>query len=126
MIPRYSRKEISEIWSQKNKFRIWLKIEILICEALNKLGKIPNSSLKIIKRKAKFDEKRIDEIEKEVKHDVIAFLTNLSENIGKESRFIHQGVTSSDILDTCLSVQLKESCKLIKKELKKLISELKK
>ena len=78
MIPRYSRKEISEIWSQKNKFRIWLKIEILICEALNKLGKIPNSSLKIIKRKAKFDEKRIDEIEKEVKHDVIAFLTNLS------------------------------------------------
>ncbi len=125
MIPRYSRKEISEIWKPKNKFKIWLKIEILICEALNKLGKVPTKSLKVIKEKAKFDEKRIDEIEKDVKHDVIAFLTNLAENIGEESRFIHQGVTSSDILDTTLSIQLKESCLIIKKELKKLLEVLK-
>ena len=125
MIPRYSRKEISEIWEPKNKFKIWLKIEILICEALNKLGKVPTKSLKVIKEKAKFDEKRIDEIEKDVKHDVIAFLTNLAENIGEESRFIHQGVTSSDILDTTLSIQLKESCLIIKKELKKLLEVLK-
>ena len=115
MIPRYSRKEISEIWEPKNKFKIWLKIEILICEALNKLGKVPTKSLKVIKEKAKFDEKRIDEIEKDVKHDVIAFLTNLAENIGEDSLFIHQGVTSSDILDTTLSIQLKESCLIIKK-----------
>ena len=125
MIPRYSRKEISEIWKPKNKFKIWLKIEILICEALNKLGKVPTKSLKVIKEKAKFDEKRIDEIEKDVKHDVIAFLTNLAENIGEDSRFIHQGVTSSDILDTTLSIQLKESCLIIKKELKKLLEVLK-
>ena len=125
MIPRYSRKEISEIWKPKNKFKIWLKIEILICEALNELGKVPTKSLKVIKEKAKFDEKRIDEIEKDVKHDVIAFLTNLAENIGEESRFIHQGVTSSDILDTTLSIQLKESCLIIKKELKKLLEVLK-
>ena len=126
MISRYSRKEISKIWEAKNKFQIWLNIEILICEALNKYGKIPNSSLKKIKKKAKFDVERIDEIEKEVKHDVIAFLTNLAENIGEDSRFIHQGVTSSDILDTCLSVQLKQSLKIILKELKILINELKK
>ena len=125
MIPRYSRKEISEIWEPNNKFKIWLRIEILICEALNKIGKVPTKSLKIIKEKARFDEKRIDEIEKEVKHDVIAFLTNLSENIGEDSRFIHQGVTSSDILDTTLSIQLKESCKIIKKELKQLLDVLK-
>ena len=125
MIPRYSRKEISEIWEPKNKFKIWLKIEILICEALNKLGKVPTKSLKVIKEKAKFDEKRIDQIEKDVKHDVIAFLTNLAENIGEESRFIHQGGTSSDILDTTLSIQLKESCLIIKKELKKLLEVLK-
>ena len=125
MIPRYSRKEISEIWKPKNKFKIWLKIEILICEALNELGKVPTKSLKVIKEKAKFDEKRIDEIEKDVKHDVIAFLTNLAENIGEDSRFIHQGVTSSDILDTTLSIQLKESCLIIKKELKKLLEVLK-
>jgi adenylosuccinate lyase len=125
MITRYSRKEISEIWEPKNKFTIWLRIEILICEALNKIGKVPTKSLKIIKERACFDEKRIDEIEKEVKHDVIAFLTNLSENIGEDSRFIHQGVTSSDILDTTLSIQLKESCKIIKKELKQLLDVLK-
>ncbi len=125
MIPRYSRKEISKIWEQKNKFQIWLDIEILICEALAKEGEIPVSALKNIKQKAKFEIDRIDEIEKEVKHDIIAFLTNLSEYIGNDSRFIHQGVTSSDILDTTLSVQLKQSCKIIKNELRGLINEIK-
>ncbi len=125
MISRYSRAAISKIWEPQNKFEIWLKIEILICEAQNKIGKIPDSALKNIKRLAKFNIKRIDEIEKEVKHDVIAFLTNLSENIGKDSRFIHQGITSSDILDTSLSLQLKQSCTIIKSELKELIDILK-
>jgi len=126
MIPRYSRKEISAIWEPKNKFQIWLEIEIFICEALNKAGKIPSNALKNIKRKASFNVNRIDKIEKEVKHDVIAFLTNVAENVGKDSRFIHNGVTSSDILDTCLSVQLKQSLKIITKELKGLVTELRK
>ena len=125
MIPRYTRKEIAEIWEPKNKFKIWLQIEILICEALSKKGIIPEKSLKIIKKKAKFDIKRLDQIEKKVKHDVIAFLTNLAENIGEDSRFIHKGVTSSDIIDTAFSIQLKQSCNIIKKELKGLISNLK-
>ncbi len=126
MIPRYKRDITAKIWEQKNKFNIWLTIEILICEALENLGEIPKKSLEIIKKKAKFDIDRINQIEKDVKHDVIAFLTNLSENIGIESRFIHLGVTSSDILDTALSVQLKQSCQILKKELKELVSILKK
>ncbi len=125
MIPRYTRKEIAKIWEPENKFKIWLQIEILICEALSKKGIIPEKSLKIIKKKAKFDVKRIDQIEKKVKHDVIAFLTNLAENIGEDSRFVHKGVTSSDIIDTAFSIQLKQSCNIIKKELKGLISNLK-
>ena len=126
MIPRYKRDKTAKIWEQNNKLNIWLTIEILICEALASFGEIPRKSLEIIKKKASFDIDRINEIEKEVKHDVIAFLTNLSENIGIESRFIHLGVTSSDILDTTLSVQLKQSCQILKKELKELISILKK
>ncbi len=122
MITRYSRDGLRKIWESENKIKIWLKIEILACEAQEKLGLIPKKSLENIKKKAKFEIKRIDEIEKEVKHDVIAFLTNLSENIGEDSRFIHQGMTSSDILDTCLSFQLKQSCTIIRNELKELIS----
>ena len=114
------------IWSPENKLKIWLEIEILACEAQEKLGLVPKSALKIIREKAKFQVERVDEIEKEVKHDVIAFLTNLSENIGIESRFIHQGMTSSDILDTCLSIQLKQSCKIILNELKELLEIIKK
>jgi adenylosuccinate lyase len=125
MIPRYTRKEISKIWEPKNKFQIWLDIELFICEALSKKGEIPLSSLKTIKEKAKFEVDRIDDIEKDIKHDVIAFLTNVAENVGKDSRFIHKGVTSSDILDTALSIQLKQSCKIIKKELLLLIESLK-
>ncbi len=125
MIPRYQRKEISKIWEPENKFDIWLKIEILICEALAQKGKIPNKSLQIIKKNAKFETSRIEQIEKEVKHDVIAFLTNVAENVGEDSRFIHKGVTSSDIIDTAFSVQLKQSCIIIKKELRELINNLK-
>ena len=126
MIPRYSRKVLKEIWEPNNKFGIWLKIEILACEAQHKLGNIPFKSLKEIKKKAKFQIDRIDQIEKEVKHDVIAFLTNLSENIGADSRYIHLGLTSSDILDTCLAVQISQSCEIIKKEFKLLLNAIKK
>ena len=126
MIPRYSRNELQSIWNPQNKFNIWLRIELLICEAHEKLGYIPSKSLKNIKKKAKFDIERIDKIERIVKHDVIAFLTNLSENIGEDSRYIHLGITSSDILDTCLSLQIKQSIKIIKKELKDFLLILKK
>ncbi len=121
MIPRYSREQLVKIWTPNNKFKIWLNIEILACEAQCELGIIPKKSLKIIKKKAGFEVERIDTIEKEVKHDVIAFLTNLAENVGIDSRFIHQGMTSSDVLDTCLSVQMKQSCKIIISELRELI-----
>ena len=125
MIPRYSRNKIKEIWSSENKLKIWLEIEIFACEAQQKLGLVPKSAIKTIRQKAKFHVERVDAIEKEVKHDVIAFLTNLSENIGTESRFIHQGMTSSDVLDTCLSIQLKQSCKIILKELRELLNVIK-
>ena len=121
MIPRYSREQLVKIWTPNNKFKIWLNIEILACEAQCELGIIPKNSLEIIKKKADFEVERIDTIEKEVKHDVIAFLTNLAENVGIDSRFIHQGMTSSDVLDTCLSVQMKQSCKIIISELRELI-----
>ena len=125
MIPRYKRKEISKIWEPENKFNIWLKIELLICEALSNRGDIPKDSFKTIKKNARFDIDRIDIIEKDVKHDVIAFLTNIGENIGHDSRFVHMGVTSSDIIDTAFSFQLKQSCSILKKELKKLSNNLK-
>ncbi len=124
MIPRYSRKQIRKIWEPENKFKIWLDIEIAICEALEKIGIIPKSALKNIKANSSFNVSRIDQIENEVKHDVIAFLTNIAENVGSDSKFIHMGVTSSDIIDTALSIQLKQSSKIIKKELKNLIEML--
>lgn len=117
MIPRYSLPELAKIWEPENKFNIWLKIEILACEALAKRREIPASAVAEIKKKAKFDIARIDEIEKEVKHDVIAFLTCVAENVGEANRYMHLGLTSSDILDTTLAVQLKESARLILKEL---------
>ncbi len=125
MIPRYTRKEMGNIWEPENRFRKWLDIEILVCEALNKLGEIPNSSLKNIKRNASFDIGRIDEIEREVKHDVIAFLTSVSEHVGDDARYIHMGITSSDILDTSLSLLLKEASMLIIKDTERLLAVLK-
>ena len=100
MIERYSRKQMVDIWSQQEKFNIWFQIEAHACDAQAELGVIPKDSAKIIWEKGQFDIDRIDEIEKTTKHDVIAFLTNLTEYIGEDARFIHQGMTSSDVLDT--------------------------
>ena len=125
MIPRYSRKEMSRIWEPESKFSKWLEIEILVCEALETSGEIPEGTTKKIREKAKFNVARIDEIEKKTKHDVIAFLTNVAENVGEESRFIHLGMTSSDILDTSLALQLKEASELIIADINDLLPLLK-
>ena len=106
MIPRYTRKEMAQIWEPENRFRIWLEIETLACEAQAQLGVIPKEVVPVIREKGNFNIERIDAIEAEVKHDVIAFLTSVAEYVGPEARFIHQGMTSSDVLDTCLSVQM--------------------
>ncbi len=105
------------IWEPENKFKIWLKIEVLACEALAKRGEIPRSALKDIQTKSRFNVERIDEIEREVKHDVIAFLTCVAEYVGESARYMHMGMTSSDVLDTALAVQMKQSAALILKEL---------
>ena len=125
MIPRYSRKEMTSIWEEENKFNIWVDIEVAALEAMEKLKIVPEGTSVQVREKASFDINRINEIEKEIKHDVLAFLTNLAENVGPESRFIHQGMTSSDVLDTCLSLQLKESGELLMKGLEKLLNALK-
>ncbi len=106
MIPRYSRPEMVAIWEPESKFQIWFEIEAHATDALAELGVVPKEAAEAIWAKGKFDVARIDEIEREVKHDVIAFLTNVAENVGDEARFMHQGMTSSDVLDTCLAVQL--------------------
>ena len=108
---------MSSIWEPENKFKIWLKVEILACEALAKKGEIPKSALKDIQTKSQFNVDRIDEIEREVKHDVIAFLTCVAEHVGESARYMHMGMTSSDVLDTALAVQMKQSATLILKEL---------
>ncbi len=126
MIERYSLPEISNIWTDEERFRIWLDIEIAACEANNKLGFVPDEALSEIKSKAKFNTKRILEIEEEVKHDVIAFLTNIAEYVGPAARFIHYGMTSSDVLDTALAVQMLKSGQLIQEQLKNLTKVVKK
>ncbi|TAK60527.1 MAG: adenylosuccinate lyase [Bacteroidetes bacterium] len=113
MIPRYTRREMGAVWSEENKFRIWLEIELLACEAQTQFGVIPSEAAAEIRQKASFDISRIDEIERTVNHDVIAFLTNVGEFVGPASRFIHLGMTSSDVLDTALAVQMKQSGELL-------------
>jgi adenylosuccinate lyase len=116
MIPRYSRPEMTAIWSPQTRFRIWFEIEAHACDALAEIGAIPKASAQAIWEKAghvTFDVDRIDEIERVTKHDVIAFLTHLAEFIGPESRFVHQGLTSSDVLDTCLAVQLRRASDIL-------------
>src|SRR5881392_2117026 len=116
MIPRYSRPEMVAIWSPETKFRIWFEIEAHAADAMAELGIIPKEAAKKVWEKgkdAKFDVARIDAIEAEVKHDVIAFLTHLSEIVGPQARFVHQGMTSSDVLDTCLNVQLTRAADLL-------------
>ncbi len=120
MIDRYSRSVMKKIWSDSNKFQIWLDIEILACEAQSKLGLIPAADVKQIKAKAKFNVARILEIEKTTKHDVIAFLTAVAEHVGPSSRFIHLGLTSSDIVDTALSVQMVQAADILIADAKKL------
>jgi len=125
MIDRYSRKEISKIWDLESKFNYYLKVELAVCEAYAKLGKIPDQNLKNIKEKASFSIKRIDEIEAEVKHDVIAFLTNVNESVGEENaKYIHMGLTSSDVIDTAFALQIADSSKIIIKDLEELIGVL--
>jgi len=129
MIPRYSRKEMTTIWEPETRFRIWFEIEAYACDALAELGIIPKESAKNIWDKAghvKFDVARIDEIERVTKHDVIAFLTHLAEFVGPDSRFIHQGMTSSDVLDTCLAVQLSRAADLLIADVDALLTAIKK
>jgi adenylosuccinate lyase len=128
MIPRYSRPEMTAVWSPETRFRIWFEIEAHACDALAEIGVIPKEAAKAIWEKggkAKFDVKRIDEIERATKHDVIAFLTHLAEFIGPDSRFVHQGMTSSDVLDTCLAVQLQRASDILIADVDALLTALK-
>lgn len=126
MIPRYSRPEMTTIWDAENKFRIWFEIEAHACEAQAELGVIPKSAAEQLWEKGAWEIERIDEIERETRHDVIAFLTNLAEHVGEDARFVHQGMTSSDVLDTCLSVQLKQATDLLLADMDNLLSALEK
>ena len=126
MIDRYSREELKSIWSDYNKYSLWLEIELAAAEAMEKYNLIPKGVSKRIRKKAKINPKRILEIEKKVKHDVIAFLTSISEKAGKEARYLHKGMTSSDVLDTCFNLQLKQSGKILLKDLDLLLSSIKK
>lgn len=123
MIDRYSREEIKKIWDLDVKFNYYLKVELAVCEAYARLGQIPLNALEEIKQKASFSVERIDEIEQEVRHDVIAFLTNVNENVGKENaKYIHMGLTSSDVIDTAFALQIKDSSLIILRGLENLIS----
>ncbi|MBF0356063.1 MAG: adenylosuccinate lyase [Alphaproteobacteria bacterium] len=126
MIPRYSRPEMSAIWSADNRFRIWFEIEAHACDAMAELGIVPKSAAKAIWERGKFDADRIDEIELQTKHDVIAFLTNVAENVGDEARFMHQGMTSSDVLDTCLAVQLAQASDILLADIDRVLAALEK
>src|SRR6202012_2994536 len=129
MIPRYSRPEMVQVWEPQTRFRIWFEIEAHACDALAEIGVIPKESARAIWEKAghvAFDAARIDEIERVAKHDVIAFLTHLAEFIGPDSRFVHQGMTSSDVLDTCLAVQLQRASDILIADVERLLAALKK
>ena len=125
MIERYSRKEIKQIWEDYNKYSIWLDIELAAAEAMEKFKIIPKGVSKKVKKKAKINVKRILEIENKVKHDVIAFLTSITEKVGNEARYLHKGMTSSDVLDTCFNLQLKQSGEILLKDLNQLLISIK-
>ena len=118
MIDRYTTPEMAQIWSEQNKFETWKKVEITVTEVLSDRGEVPKEAVKVINEKAAFTVERILEIEKVTRHDVIAFLTNMAENIGPESRFIHMGMTSSDLLDTSLALLCQEAGEIILGKLK--------
>jgi adenylosuccinate lyase len=124
MIPRYSRPQMAQIWEADNRFRIWFEIEAHAADAMAELGTIPKSAAKTIWKKAKWNAARIDEIEKETRHDVLAFLTNVAEHVGPDARFMHQGMTSSDVLDTAFAVQLTQAADLLLEDLEQLCAAL--
>ena len=126
MIKRYSRKELTDIWSEENKYKIWLDVEIAAAMAMEKLGQIPRGVSSVIRKKAKINVKRIHQIESQVKHDVIAFLTSVTEKAGIKARYLHQGMTSSDILDTSFNIQLVQSGRIILKDIDQILNVLKK
>ena len=126
MIPRYARPDMTALWEAESRFSIWLEIETHAMDAMVKLGIVPEDAAKAVREKGGFDVDRIDEIEREVKHDVIAFLTSLSEHVGPEARFVHQGMTSSDVLDTCFNVQLVRASDILLKDMDALLAALKK
>ena len=125
MIKRYSRKELTDIWSEENKYKIWLDVEIAAAQAMEKLGQIPKGVSSIVKKKARINVKRIHQIEGKVKHDVIAFLTSVTEKAGLKARYLHQGMTSSDVLDTSFNIQLVQSGKILIKDLDQILRVLK-
>ena len=125
MIDRYALPQMSSIWSQENKYRTWLAVELLACEAMVELGMVPRSAFEKIRSSASIDPKRIEELEGKVKHDVIAFLTSITEKTGEEGRFLHLGMTSSDVLDTALAIQMREAAALLIDDLKGLLRVLK-
>ena len=126
MIKRYSRKELTDIWSEENKYKIWLDVEIAAAQAMENLGQIPKGVSSTVRKKAKINVKRIQQIESQVKHDVIAFLTSVTEKAGIKARYLHQGMTSSDVLDTSFNIQLVQSGKIILKDLDQILKVLKK
>jgi len=126
MISRYSRKELTDIWSEENKYKIWLKVEIAAAQAMEKLGHIPKGGATTVKKKGRIDVKRIHSIESKVKHDVIAFLTSITEKTGIKSRYLHQGMTSSDVLDTSFNIQLVQSGKILLKDINQILNVLRK
>ena len=125
MIPRYSRNIVTNIWSQESKYKIWLDIEIYAAEAMEKYKIIPKGVAKKVRKKSKINVKRIDDIEKITKHDVIAFLTSIAEKVGPEAKFLHQGMTSSDVLDTCFNIQLKKAGTILLEDLNQILKTLK-
>ena len=126
MIKRYSRKEIAYIWEEENKYKIWLNIEVAAAAGMEKINLIPKGVASLVKKKAKIRIKRIHQIEDKVKHDVIAFLTSITEQVGMKARFLHQGMTSSDVLDTCFNIQLVQSGKIILKDIDEILVVIKK
>ncbi len=125
MIDRYSREEMKKIWNLNSKFQYYLDVEIAVAEAYAQIGEFPKEDIEELKKLAKFDIKRIDEIEAEVRHDVIAFLTNVNENLGKYAKYMHVGMTSSDVIDTAFALQIKDSGKIIVNDLDEVIQSLK-
>ena len=126
MIQRYSRKEITKIWEEENKYQIWLNIEIAAAQAMEKLKLIPRGIAATVRKKARINVDRIHKIENEVHHDVIAFLSSITEKVGNQGRFLHKGMTSSDVSDTCFNFQLFQASKILNKDIDEILQVLKK